>query len=48
MRVKLWPRVAVIGTVGLGMLIDGASVKDRRNSVFHTLKLRIFCDWGQG
>ena len=44
-RVKLWPRVAVIGMVGLGMLIDGASVKDgrKRNSDFHTINLRVFC-----
>ena len=33
-RVKLWPRVAVIGTVGFGMLTDGASVKDGRKKQY--------------
>ena len=32
-RVKLCLRVAVTGTVGLGVLTDGASMEDGRNKV---------------
>ena len=39
-RVKLCLRVAVTGTVGLGMLTDGASMEDGRNNV-HNFNTKV-------